>query len=101
MSSHDTDQPQCTLRDGSLKMTIWKNKGEKGVYFTATPAKTYKKEDELHDCNNYSVGELLRLSELSRQAYLRIRKLQQELAREMKALREAETSDAAPLTPEV
>jgi len=101
MSLHNTGARQCALRDGNLKITIWKNQGEKGAYFTATPAKTYKKDNELHDCNSYASSELLRLSELARQAYLKIGKLRNELAREVKALHLTEASKAAPFTPDV
>ena len=80
MATPKKNSPHETLRDGFLKVTIWKNKGDKGVYFTASPAKTYEKGGELSDCNSYNDMDMLRMAELSRQAYVRMRELRLELA---------------------
>lgn len=85
MATSKKNIPHETLRDGFLKVTIWKNQGDKGVYFTASPAKTYEKDGELSDCNSYSDMEILRMAELNRQAYKRMRELRSELTEDNKS----------------
>jgi len=65
-----TNQPVETIRDGSLKATIWQNQGENGPYFTTTLAKTYEDRDgKLRDTYGFTGSELLRVAELARTAY--------------------------------
>jgi len=74
--------PVDTLRDGFLKVTIWRNEGEKGPFYTASFAKTYEKDGELHDGQSFHSSDLLGMSELARQAYAEIRDLRAELNKE-------------------
>ncbi len=39
--SNSNNKPEVTLRDGSIKATIWKNEGENGVFFSVEFARTY------------------------------------------------------------
>ena len=74
------DRPADTLRDGNLKATIWKNQGENGVYYTTTFARTYEdKNGKLQDINSFSGTDLLRVSELAREAYARSNELRRDL----------------------
>ena len=66
--------PVETLRDGFLKVTLWRNEGENGPYFTANFAKIYEKDGELHDGHSFHSSDLLGISELARQAYSKIRR---------------------------
>jgi len=62
--------PADTLRDGNLKATIWQNEGEKGPYFTTTLSRSYKDEEGNYlDTQSFASGDLLRVSELARQAH--------------------------------
>ena len=71
--------PADVLRDGSLKATIWENEGEKGVYHSTTLAKTFEdKSGKLRDTHSFSSSDLLRVSELARQAYVRSNQLYRE-----------------------
>ena len=72
--------PAATLRDGNLKATIWQNEGEKGAYFTTTFAKTYRDQQsgELRDTNVFTSNDLLKISELAREARTTTRKLYQD-----------------------
>lgn len=79
MANPKKNTPETVLRDGFLKVTIWRNKGDNGDYFTASPAKTYEKDGELSDGNSYTDIDMLRMAELNRQAYLRMRELRLEL----------------------
>ena len=66
------NRPVQTLRDGSLKASIWQNETRDGGSFYSTQfGKTYEdpKTGELKDSNSFSGTDLLRLSELARKAY--------------------------------
>lgn len=73
-------RPADTLRDGSLKATIWENRGENGTYYTTTLARTYEdKNGKLRDTNSFGGTDLLRVAELARDAYARSNVLRREL----------------------
>jgi len=64
--------PVDTLRDGALKATIWRRKGESKDYFTTSFAKTYQdKEGNLKDGHSFGSADLLGVAELARQAHQR------------------------------
>jgi len=74
------NKPELVVRDGSLKATIWRNEGEKGPYFTTTLARTYSDaQGNPKDTQSFSQVDLLRLSELNREAYGMINDLKREL----------------------
>jgi hypothetical protein len=76
MSDETKQRPVETLRDGSIKASIWKNEGEKGTFFAVTFARTYEDKDgKLQDTNSFSGVELLRLARLADKAYDRAAKL--------------------------
>lgn len=84
------NRPEHTLRDGSLKATIWRNEGEKGPYFSTTLARTYEDRDgKLQDTNSFSSAELLKVAELARDAYAETRRLSREYSQAMERGREA------------
>lgn len=73
-------KPDETLRDGALKAVIWRNEGESGPFYSVTLAKTYKDDrGQFQDTHSFSQGDLLRVSELSRQAYGRVNELRRDL----------------------
>ncbi len=73
------DKPEDTIRDRNLKATIWRNEGEKSPYHTTSFARTYEDErGELQDSHSFNSGELLRVSELARQAHHRVNELRRE-----------------------
>lgn len=75
--------PADTLRDGHLKASIWRNEGERGHFFSTTLARTYEDRDgNLQDSQSFATNDLLRVSELARNAYTRSRELHQEQAQE-------------------
>ena len=79
----DINRPEDTLRDGSLKATIWRNEGENGEYYSTTIARTWQDEDgNYRDSHSFSGSELLRVSELARGAYARTNELKQEQQQE-------------------
>jgi len=82
MPANTSKGPFEVLRDGFLKATIWKNEGEKGPYFTATFAKIYDKDGKPVDGQNFTGSDLLRVSELAREAYSVIKEQRAALSRE-------------------
>ena len=89
MSDHN--KPVETIRDGSLKASIFRNEGEKGTFFSTTLSRTYTDErGNFHDSNVFSGTDLLRVSELARKAYSVSRELKQDLGKTGDLLRESE-----------
>jgi hypothetical protein len=64
------NKPAFTLRDGSLKATIWKNFGEKGNFYSVNFGRTYTDaQGNFRDSDSFSGSELLRLAHLASKAY--------------------------------
>lgn len=83
--------PEDTLRDGSLKASIWRNEGDKGAYYTTTFARTYEdREGNLKDSHSFSSNDLLRVGELARQAHHRTGELRRAYARAQENGRDAD-----------
>ena len=69
-TSTTTNKPVQTLRDGSLKATIWANFGEKGTYYSVQLTRTYQDEQgNYHDSDSFSNAQLLRIARLAHIAY--------------------------------
>lgn len=63
-------KPVDTLRDGSLKATIWKNEGENGPRYSVNLTRTWRDEQgNYHDSDSFSGNELLRIARLANIAY--------------------------------
>lgn len=66
----NTTRPTATLRDGSIKATIWKNTGEKGDFFSVQLTRTWKDaQGAYHDSDSFTGTELLRVAHLATKAY--------------------------------
>jgi hypothetical protein len=39
-------QPAHKFRDGVLQVTVWRNSGEKGNWYSVVPSRSYKKGDD-------------------------------------------------------
>src|SRR5580704_16470100 len=39
-------KPAHKIRDGVLQVTIWRNSGEKGSWYSVTKSRSYKKDDD-------------------------------------------------------
>lgn len=65
-----SNSPFKTLRDGTIKATIWQNQTEKGAFYSVDIVRGYKDQnDEWKDTHSFSGAELLRVANLSTQAY--------------------------------
>lgn len=79
----ERNKPDHVVRDGSLKAAIWKNRSDDGSYYTVTLAKTYKDQDgNLRDTQSFYQSDLLRIAELGRETYGKIRDLRREQSRD-------------------
>jgi hypothetical protein len=69
--------PEHTLRDSNLKATIWRNEGDKGSYHTTTLTRLYTDDKgEIRETHSLGKNDLLKGSELLRNAYNRINEIQ-------------------------
>ena len=71
--TEENNKPKLKLRDGQLTVTVWENKGVKDgneyTMFNYSLAKGYKdKEDNWKTTNTYNGDEVLRMSELIKEA---------------------------------
>ena len=74
-----TNKPTATLRDGSLKATIWHQKTDQGGFYRVTFVRGYRDDDgNWHDSDSFSGAELLRLANLAARAYDETRELRAE-----------------------
>ncbi len=74
MTTPTKNQPVETLRDGSLKISIWRNQSAKGIrYSTGEVIRSYKDQNEKWQDTRYlSNGEILKAARLLNLAYDRI-----------------------------
>lgn len=69
MSTSNT-KPVRTIRDGSLRATIWANFGENGTFYSVQLTRTYQDEQgNYHDSDSFSNSQLLRVARLAKIAY--------------------------------
>ncbi len=87
----DYNKPVETIRDGSLKASIFRNEGEKGTFFSTKLTRTYKDDQgKFHDTNVFTETDMLRISELARKAYTVSRDLREDLGKTSDMLRDNE-----------
>ena len=72
------EKPIDTIRDGSLKATIWRNFGENGSFYAVQFTRTWRDDQGIyHDSDSFSGTELLRVARLVGKAYDRSVELRQ------------------------
>ena len=63
------NKPVHEIRRGVVKISIWKNETEKGVFYNTTPARIYRDaKNKWQTSDSYSRDQLLVLAELAREA---------------------------------
>lgn len=81
--------PADVIRDGKLKATIWRNEGDKGVYYSTEYARTFKDADgNLRDTRSFIGADQLKLGELARKSYERTKELRREEFKRDRAARD-------------
>lgn len=62
------NQPVHELRNGVVKVSIWRNENEKGVFYNTTIEKLYRKGKEWKSSRSFSRDQLLVCSRLAQEA---------------------------------
>ena len=57
-------KPAHKIRSGALTVTIWKNAGEKGPWFSVIANRSYKQGEEWKETNSYGFDDLMTLAKL-------------------------------------
>jgi hypothetical protein len=69
-----SNTPAHKLKDGALRVTIWRNTSDKGTFYTATPSRGYKSgDDPWKETDSLNNDDILPMTELLREAYAWIR----------------------------
>lgn len=91
--SDPKNRPVETLRDGSLKASIWENERENGSVHGVQFRKSYRdQEGQYRDTDSFTSNDLLRLSRLAEQSYDRIKAIR-EAARQQETKERPHTRD--------
>ncbi len=103
MSERDNDKsgnrPVETLRDGPLKVSIFRNSGENGAFYSLDPGRIYtdEKTNEVREVSSLSGSEPLRMAHLLTKGYERVgefREQDKEKAKESGTSRQSRGSDS-------
>ena len=87
-------KPAHKIRFGVLQITIWRNTNEKGTWYSAVPARSYKDGDETwKETDSLGQDDLLAMAELHRQAFVWIVKQMDADAKARKARQEASSGE--------
>jgi len=79
MTNIINNKPLATLRDGSLKVSIWGNRNEKGIFYSADLVRSYTDEQgNWHDTRSLPFSVLLRAARLLELTYGRSLELRAE-----------------------
>jgi hypothetical protein len=73
----DKPKPSHKIRHRDLSVTIWKNTGAKGSFYSVTPSRRYKQGEQWQDSDSFGEDDLLLLAELCREAHTWIRNAEQ------------------------
>ena len=61
--------PAHKIRIGNLSATIWRNNGDKGVWYSVNPSRSYKKGDDWKDTESLRFDDLLPMGKLLSEAH--------------------------------
>ena len=88
------NKPLETLRDGALKVSIFRNRGEKGDYYALDPGRIYtdEKSGEVREASSLSGTEALRMAHLLTRGYQRVGEFKEQ-AKEQAKEKESQSSE--------
>jgi hypothetical protein len=69
MAQKPAGQKPHKIRVGAISVSIWRNEGEKGPFYTVTPARSYKQGEEWKESDSFGFDDLLTLAKLLDQAH--------------------------------
>jgi hypothetical protein len=65
MKEINMSKPAHKLRNGVLQVTIWRNQGEKGPWYSVIPTRSYKQGDETwKETDSLGEGDVLAMAKL-------------------------------------
>jgi len=64
MTNKPSSKPIHKIRDGTIEVSIWKNEGEKGPWYSVSPRRSYKQGEEWKESDSYGQDDLLPLAKL-------------------------------------
>jgi hypothetical protein len=70
-------QPAHKIRIGVLQVTIWRNQGERGNWYSVIPSRSYKQEDAWKETDSLGFDDLLTMAKLFDMAHTWIMHQQQ------------------------
>jgi len=70
-------QPAHKIRIGTLQVTIWRNTGERGNWYSVIPSRGYKQEDAWKETDSFGFDDLLTMAKLFDLAHTWIMQQQQ------------------------
>lgn len=92
--SPSSNGPVKTIRDGRLKVNIWRVDGEKGPFPSLEYAKTITgKDGKPRDVHNFSESDNLRIEKLCGEAHMEVRHIKREWAQEKSQSQAQERED--------
>ena len=63
-------KPAHKIRDGFLQVTIWRNSGDKGTWYSIVPTRSYKPDNgDWQETDSLNADDCLAMAELIREAY--------------------------------
>lgn len=101
MSEHDNEQrgrgnrPVETLRDGALKLSIFRNRGEKGDSYAMVPGRVYtdKETGQTREASSLAGSEPLRMAHLLTKGHDRVAQFKEEMRQARSMERPAPSRD--------
>ncbi len=57
-------QPAHKIRIGTLQVTIWRNHGEKGTWYSVNPSRGYKADEGWRETDSLGFDDLLAMAKL-------------------------------------
>ncbi len=64
----EKNKPAHKIRNGALTVTIWKNDGQEGPFYTTAASRSYKDGDQWKETNSFHQQDLLTLAKMLDQA---------------------------------
>ena len=65
-------KPAHKIRSGAIEVVVWRNEAEKGPWYSVTMSRSYKKDTEWKQADNFGQDDLLLFAKLLDQAHSRI-----------------------------
>ena len=73
----DKAKPAHKISHRGLAITIWKNDGKNGPWYSVTPSRVYKQDEQWKDSDSFGEDDLLLLAEPCKEAHAWIRSAEQ------------------------